>query len=269
MFASCKFRTMKHISVKILYILFTTVLLISCQKDDDSDAVDDLKAENRKSLGTSAEDLLSDDIYTNLVVELVYSGLYKPTDDAVNDFRNFLNERLNKPGSITFIETQINESSGAPFTVGEIQAIEDENRTRYTDGNTIAVYVFFSNGSSSNDTNTSVTLGTAYMNTSIVVYEKTLKDIALANPQIALRDLESTTLQHEFGHILGLVNIQDDDIHTNHEDPAHNKHCVVEECLMYFESNLRSQVIQRFSGRNTVAELDPLCIEDLQAKGGL
>ena len=51
MFASCKFRTMKHISVKILYILFTTVLLISCQKDDDSDVVDDLKAENRKSLG--------------------------------------------------------------------------------------------------------------------------------------------------------------------------------------------------------------------------
>ena len=138
------------------------------------------------------------------MVELVYSGLYKPTNDAVNDFRNFLNERLNKPGSINFIETQINESSGAPFTVGEIQAIEDENRTRYTDGNTIAVYVFFSNGSSSNDTNTSVTLGTAYMNTSIVVYEKTLKDIALANPQIALRDLESTTLQHEFGHILGL-----------------------------------------------------------------
>ena len=75
-------------------------------------------------------------------------------------------------------------------------------------------------------------------------------------------------MQHEFGHILGLVNIQNDDIHTDHEDIAHNKHCKIEDCLMYFESNIRFQIITRFSGRKSISVLDPLCIEDLQAKGG-
>ena len=260
---------MKLISVKVIYILLSIIIITSCKKDDSPDIIDDPFAENKKALGTSAEDLLSDDIYPNLVVEFVYSSFYKPSNAAVDNFRNFLMQRLNKPDGIDFVETVITDSSGAPFDIDEIKAIEEENRTRYTDGNTIAVYVFFANGKSSNDTETSVTLGTAYLNTSIVVYERTLKDIAISNSNISLSDLESTTMQHEFGHILGLVNIQDDDIHTGHEDPTYSKHCIVESCLMYFESNLKNKILERFSKNNPIAELDPLCIEDLQAKGGL
>ena len=176
---------------------------------------------------------------------------------------------MNKPGGITITETRIPEAEGSPFTTEELNAIEDENRTVYTSGDNIAVYVFFANGVSSNDTSTRVTLGTAYLNTSIVIYEKTLQTLAASNPSLDLSTLETTTLQHEFGHILGLVNLLDDDIHANHMDTGHPKHCIVEDCLMYFESNNRSQVIERFSGRVAVPELDPLCIEDLQAKGGL
>jgi len=260
---------MKRISVNVIYILLSILLITSCKKDDNPTITDDPFAENKKALGTSAEDLLSDDIYPNLVVEFVYSSFYKPSNTAVDNFRNFLAQRLNKPDGIDFVETVIPDSSGAPFDIDEIKAIEEENRTRYTDGNTIAVYVFFANGKSSNDTETSVTLGTAYMNTSIVVYERTLKDIAISNSNISLSDLESTTMQHEFGHILGLVNIQNDDIHTGHEDPTYNKHCMVDSCLMYFESNLKNKILERFSKSNPIAELDPLCIEDLQAKGGL
>ena len=260
---------MRHTVVKIAYILFSFLFIISCKKDDNDEVIADFKAENRLSLGVSAEDLLSNDNYSKLTVEFVYFGLNKPTDQAVFNFRNFLNERLNKPGGISIIETAIPESVGSPFSTAELIAIEDAKRTIYTNGDTISVYVFFANGVSSNDTSTSVTLGTAYLNTSIVIYEKTLQNLAIHNPQINLSDLETTTLEHVFGHILGLVNLLDDDIHTNHMDIGHPKHCVVEDCLMYFESNTRSQVIQRFAGRRALAELDPLCIADLQAKGGL
>jgi len=268
MFAKYKFILMKSISLRIIFLFISILGLISCKKDDDTVALIDIKAENRKSLGTSSEDLLSNDGYSKLTVEFVFSESYRPTSTTVNDFRIFLEERLNKPSGINFVETIINESAGAPFNTNEIKAIEEENRTIYSQGNNIAVYIFFSNGKSSNDTNTTVTLGTAYLNTSIVIYEKTLRDLVIDHPSLSLSDLESTTMQHEFGHILGLVNIIDDDIHTDHEDNAHNLHCKVEDCLMYFESNLRSQIITRFSNRRSVVTLDPLCVADLRSKGG-
>ena len=54
----------------------------------------------------------------------------------------------------------------------------------------------------------------------------------------------------------------------DHEDLAHAKHCVVEDCLMYFESDTKSTIVEYFSGRQRIPELDPLCIADLKAKGG-
>ena len=250
----------------LFYVLL--FLLLGCKKDDSQDVITDATAENKKALGVSAEDLLSDDIYEALTVEFVYSPTSKPTDESINAFRNFLNARINKPGGIFFVETEIASQPGAPFTLDEIRNFEEEFRTQYTSGNDIAVYIFFSNGSSSNDTQTNVTLGTAYRNTSIVVYESTLKNVTNSDPTV-LPLLEQTVMQHEFGHILGLVNIQNDDTHTHHEDPSASKHCMVEDCLMYFEaSDFLVSDITRFLGRGSVPQLDPLCIEDLQAKGG-
>jgi len=260
---------MKSTSIKITLILCSFLLIISCKKSDDSEPIADYKAENRKSLGLSAEEILSSNTYSKITVEFVYFGLYRPTDLTISRFRDFLGERLNKPEGITIRETSVPEVQGSPFTTAELISVEDENRTAYTSGDTIAVYVFFANGVSSNDTNNRVTLGTAYLNTSIVVYEKTLQALAASNPSIELSTIETTTLQHEFGHILGLVNLLDDDIHSEHMDTGHPKHCKVEDCLMYFESNSRSKVLERFSGRVAFPELDPLCIADLQAKGGL
>lgn len=254
-------------------LLFLGLLLVSlltaCKSDDGGDPIPDPTANNKLALGDSAEDLLSDDVYDKLVVELVYTTSFRPEAQSVNAFRTFLNERINKPGGITFLEREIPDQSGAPFTLDEIKDIEESNRTQYTTGTTMAVYIFFSNGPSSNDTQTSVTLGTAYRNTSIVVYQRTLETITQSNPEL-LPILEQTTINHEFGHILGLVNIQGDDVHTVHEDPDSAKHCLVDNCLMYFDAtNVGRGFLESLSTRGTVPQLDPLCIEDLQAKGGL
>lgn len=257
----------------VKYLLFVsflcTAVLTSCKSDDDGGSTADPTAENKKALGTSAEDLLSDDQYDNLIVELGYTS-FAPEPESINALRDFLESRVNKPGGIQFQVTQIPDQAGAPFTLDDIKSFEEEYRTYYTTGSTIAVFLFFSNGSSSNDTETSVTLGTAYRNTSIVVYQKTLEAITTSEPEL-LPILEQTTMEHEFGHILGLVNIQGDDIHpTGHEDPSVSKHCIIENCLMYFDAtNVGRSTIQKLRSRGTVPQLDPLCIEDLQAKGGL
>ena len=251
---------MKVQFTKIIPLLFIFLVVIACKKDDEGDNSNDPKAENLKALGVSAEDLLSADTYKSLTVEFVYSPAYRPSQQAFDQFRTFLNERVNKPSGISIIETVIDDQTGAPFTIEEIRAIEEEERTKYTVGDEIAVYIYFASGNSQGDTNTSVTLGTAYRNTSIVIYEKTLQDITSSDPSL-LPDLESTTLQHEFGHILGLVNIQSD-------DPAHLKHCIVEDCLMYFEATNTRSLLEFLRSRRATPGLDPLCIADLQAKGG-
>lgn len=257
-------------SVLRLFFLFLGISLIfvACKDDDADENPVDPTAENKKALGTSAEDLLSDDIYTKLRVELVSTASFQPDAASIQAFRNFIEERVFKPGGIQFIERQIPDQAGAPFTLDEIKDFEEEFRTQYTVGNDIAVYIFFSNGSSSNDTQSTVTLGTAYRNTSIVIYQKTLEIITQSEPQL-LPLLEQTTLEHEFGHIFGLVNLQNDDIHSVHEDPNSAKHCVVEECLMYFDAtNVGRSQLTRLFARGAVPPLDPLCIADLQAKGG-
>ena len=255
---------MKLSNFKILIFIFSLALFFSCNKDDDSnEIVDSARAENVKALGSSAEDLLSDTIYDNLLIEIAYSGSYRPMQETIDAFKQFLEQRLNKPESIIFIETEISTPLVETQSISDIREIEADQRKKYTVGDTIAVFVYFSHANSENDTEINKTLGTAYYNTSLVVFEKTLIDLAVL-PVYDLFVLEATTLQHEFGHLLGLVNLVDNDIHENHEDTVHSNHCNVEECLMYFESNNPHS----FKNKVSIPELDPLFIEDLQAMGG-
>lgn len=260
---------MKRFSYRLILLLFVITTVSGCKKDDDPEVMEDPLAENRKALGESAEDILSSDIYKSITVELVYSEVYRPTQESIDNLRTFITERVNKPQGINFVERVVAQQPNDPFDIDEIKEIEDRLRTKYTEGNNIAIYVFFSNGSSTNDTQSTVTLGSAYRNTSIVIYERTLQVITEGDPTV-LPLLESTTLNHEFGHILGLTNILNDDIHTTHEDVDHLKHCFVEDCLMYFDAtNVTRSQVERMMRRMEVPQLDPLCIGDLQAKGGL
>ena len=258
---------MKFSPFKALLLIFSIFIINSCKSDDTEVMVEDPKAENRLSLGVSAEDMLSDDIYKSLTIEMIYAGSFRPTQEAIDNFKAFILSRVNKSGGVTFIERMIPDQDGSPFAISEIRDIEDEHRTRYTTEDNIAMFVYFSNGVAQGDSASTVTLGTAYQNTSIVIFENTLRTLTEDKPEL-LPDLESATLQHEMGHVWGLVNILGDDIHNDHEDPDNNKHCIVEECLMYFESSVSTRIMERLQQRSSVPGFDPLCLEDLQAKGG-
>ena len=254
---------MKQFKFNYILLLFSLLFLTSCSSDDDSDSNNDPKAENVKSLGVSAEDLLANNTYSSLTVEFAFSQGLRPRQETLDAFRVFLEERINKPGGIEFVETEISTPLVDTQSISEIREIEAEQRNYYTVGDDISVFIYFSHAKSDGDTEATKTLGTAYYNTSLVVFEQTLRNLNISQG-FDLFILEETTLQHEFSHLLGLVNIRGDDIHNDHEDTSHSNHCMVEDCLMYYASNKTSY----FRNRNTVPELDPLCIEDLQAKGG-
>jgi hypothetical protein len=70
---------------------------------------------------------------------------------------------------------------------------------------------------------------------------------------------------HEFGHLMGLVNLGTP-LQSAHEDANSDNHCNVDGCLMFFEIN-GGNVLDMMN-MTAIPELDPQCIADLQANGG-
>lgn len=262
---------MQLLKYLVLVVLTFNFVFVSCKKDDEQ--APDPKAENRRQLGISAEDLLAATEFTSMTVELIIPAGFSPMPETIEALRTFLNERVNKPNGVEVVETNIPPPGDTGFDIDEIREIEDEYRRFYTEGNNIAVSIFFANESADSDTDTRVTLGSAYQNTSMVIYERTLRELTATNPGASLSRLETITIHHEFGHLFGLVNIQNDDIHpgNTHEDADNGRHCIVEDCLMFFESqglrsNMRSVARSRQGGLPTF-DTD-LCLQDLRVKGG-
>lgn len=253
--------------IAVLAMIFA--LTLSCSKQDASNDITvegNLVSNNKKATGSSSYDLLAEDTFKSMVVEVVYVQGYEPSTAAINNFVTFLNERVNKSQGITIVKRAIASSGKATFTNEEIIAIEDGNRTKYNTSNQIAVWAFFVDGESSSNTSSGLVLGTAYRNTSFVIYEKTIQGLSDSPFKPSRSLLETTVMEHEFGHILGLTNLGAK-LQSNHEDTEHAKHCNVESCLMYWSAESGSGITNMVSG-GTAPKLDAQCLADLKANGG-
>lgn len=258
----------KQLRLPILSLLFVAFIVVGCGNDDEQTSTPPTSnnSANQQPLGTSANELLSANEFTSLRLELAYVEGFRPTQETINLIQSFLETRLDKPNGITIVESQITPTETAPYDINEIVAIEDANRTVFNDGDEIGVWLFFSDGISASNSGNSFVLGTAYRNTSMVIYEKTFIDLANTSPTPINRTLlETSTLRHEFGHIFGLVN-SGTPLTSDHEDENNERHCNVDGCLMFFQTVTS---VFNSSDINTIPEFDPLCIADLQANGGL
>jgi len=257
---------MKKVLTLLTIGLFLAVT--SCSKDDDpidnSVAVNPIT--NKQQTGSSSNDLLSDKKFKSMVIEVVYVTGFEPSNAAINNFVSFLTARTYKPNGISVIKRSIPPPGNSPYTNEEIVSIEDANRTKYNTFDQIAVWAFFVDGKSSKDTDTSVILGTAYRNTSFVIYEQTIQNLSNGpfGPNRSL--LETTVINHEFGHILGLTNLGTA-LQSNHEDAAHPKHCIEKTCLMFWSAETGGG-ISNMVASGAAPQLDAQCIADLRANGG-
>lgn len=240
----------------------------SCSKEEDTldNAVVINPNTNKQQTGSSANDLLSDKKFKSMVVEVVYVNGFEPSPQAITNFVAFLTARTYKPGGINVVKRSIPSPGNAPYTNEEIVTIEDANRTKYNNADEIAVWAFFADGKSDKDTDTSVILGTAYRNTSFVIFEQTIQGLSNSPFEPNRSLLETTVITHEFGHILGLTNLGTT-LQSNHEDAAHPKHCIEKNCLMYWSSELGGGIGNMVSS-GSAPQLDSQCIADLRANGG-
>jgi len=252
-----------------LFIILISVFSASCTSDNEENdngepGID--KTANLQGLGDSAGDLLSDMNFTSMNIEIVYVNGYAPSEAALANFKNFLEERTFKPDGINISLRAVSSSGKTPFTIEEIVEIEKETRTIYNTGDEIAVYIYVADGRSEKDEENKFTLGSAFRNTSMVIFGETIEDFA-SRPNAPIEsDIEAAVLNHEFGHLLGLVDIGTEP-QSDHKDDDNEGHCNVPDCLMRASIEFGTGIIDEIEG-GRVPKLGYHCIRDLQAAGG-
>jgi len=254
------------------FTLIFSILILSCSSDSESSTTTtDPTLANKQALGSSARDFLSAEEFTSMNVEIAYVDGFRPSDATLNNLRSFFSARLNKPDGVTFTETIVPASTVGALNRDEYTEIEEDNRTVFNVGDELGVWVFFTNENSESDEGNSRILGTAYRNTSCIIFGETLRAFSSGIGGPSLTQLETVTTEHEFGHLFGLVNLGTEMVRDHEDETADddggatpNKHCDQENCLMYFQT-VADATSTTMTGLPTFGEF---CLEDLRANGG-
>ena len=127
-------------------------------------------------------------------------------------------------------------------------------------------YVLFVNGFFKDQSGVNQQIiGLSLGGTSIVCV---FKDVINASgyPLLIEEVIEQTTLVHEFGHTLGLVN-DGVPMVTNHEDSEHPHHCTNEDCVMFWENDgsNRNVFIQKIVDSPSDVIYGQECLNDTQS----
>jgi hypothetical protein len=162
-----------------LFLLFTIALLFGCSNDDDENVVNGVdRTPKLQATGSRANDFLAASRYNTLVIEVFYVTNFRPSAQTLVNLKNFMEARLNKPGGVTITEKEIASPGMAPYDINEIAQVESAIRTKYNAGNVLTMYMFFADGGTTTDTDSEFILGSAYRNTSFVMYESTIKNLS-------------------------------------------------------------------------------------------
>ena len=243
----------------LIFPICVLITFISCVKENVIN-----KPPNdyyNQQVGASANDLLSNSKYTKLKLEIQYMPGYSLDANTITNLQNLLKVRLNKSDGIEIITTQIGSSGKAIYSIDDISAIETNKRTSFDTSHTIALYILIVDG----DYSTSGVLGVAYKNTSMVLIGKTIHNNSGGLGQASRVKLESAVINHEIGHVLGLVNVGSS-LQSAHEDKSHVGHCDNKDCLMYYASETTDFLGFLLTG--SIPDFDANCKADLKANGG-
>lgn len=245
----------KRTAVILLLMIVVTSCIKTIAGDDD---MIDTKAFHNQKVGESAADLLLDDVYRSLTIEIQYMPGYAPDAETVANLRGFLYEHVQKPGGIRVTTKEIASPADTVLTMDEVVAIERANRTAFATRDRLTLYILYANGYYT-DPNI---LGWAYRNTSAVLFAKKIHEHSDRPGKPDRTKLETTVLLHELGHLLGLVNVGTP-LQSPHKDDHHGKHCKNPRCLMYYKVDTR--YIPGLLMKRDIPRLDADCLRDLKS----
>ena len=257
-------RTGRSVMIALLVCACATLLLsVSCSSDKgifDTQWAPDIA-------GVRASDLLSATQYTSLVVEIQPVEGMQPTQQAIDNLVQFLEARLNKPAGVQVtVNTPLPVSGQSQFSLDQIRQIEEQSRITRPSGQTMAAYFLFVDGESNLSSGNSRILGVAYGATSMVIFQTAIQDLSGGIGEPPRDVLEATVIEHEFGHILGLVDNGSPTVDPGHHDGVHGAHCANSNCLMHYSVETGNVVNNLLGG--SAPPLDSDCLNDLASNGG-
>jgi hypothetical protein len=244
--------------VKALAFVLMLAIAFSCDKEDP---VPPYVVNN----SVKPVDFLTEKQYQVLNIEVAYVEGYQPTEIALDNLVAFFKQRLNKSGGITITQRTIPATGRVSIDIDVVREIEKSHRKLVTSGSVLTAWVMFLDAEYSKSTENQKVLGITYGASSMAIFEKSVHTYT-SPEQPARRLLETMIMDHEAGHILGLVN-SGTPMAAPHQDTAHGSHCSNTECLMYWETESNLSLIDILDDES-VPTLDAACIADLKAAGG-
>lgn len=206
-----------------------------------------------------------------VVVEIDYGPSAQPYEGGTLFDANA--QRLFRDTGKTFTiqaPTSIDEPTKSSLDVDELLAIAERHRDVKNSADTASFYVLFVNAKFK-DTAMMVRddiLGVSIGKTGVIAMFKPVIEStkSILTPNLE-RFVEQTTLTHEFGHAIGLVNNGAPNI-ASHHDSAHGAHCSNDQCVMYWQNEGASAAIEfarKYLTTGNAIVFDADCLADIDA----
>ena len=178
--------------------------------------------------------------------------------------------RSNAP-SIT-VPKKLNQFNAIPaqnktsWTGQEIMDLAARERTGISSSGHNYFWVVFLKGNFHNGTSLQPqTIGVNFQGTSVIaIFKDVVEGTATGNGTLDPKYVKQSTLIHELGQALGLVNTGLPP-KTAHEDPAHRAHCNDPDCVMYWSNEGTSDMVNFVKNAITsgsVIMYDGQCLKD-------
>ena len=209
---------MRNITLFLVFVILTSAGCLDSLKEEL------VSCETRA--GECRYEILQDNKYSNLHIEINYVSGYEPSYEALDLLRQRINEVTDK-NSVTISQDSFG-STDTSYSVEEILDIESSQRKKFKNGDEFVIHILYLNGEFEDNENT---LGLAYKGSSFAIFQEKIEDAAFLF--ISAEDIEKAVLVHEYGHLLGLVNMGYTSPH-DHEDQDHPHHSNNEESVMYW-----------------------------------
>lgn len=180
------------------------------------------------AVGELGENYLNSSKFKRLVIEVDYEESSKPSSNSLEYLKSTIAKYADKPNGIIFSEGNSFDKRKEEYSISDLLEIQKNNRKLYTKNDQAVIHIIYINGKYSNNESA---LGVAINSSTFVIFEDQISSATTA--LIQKSEIEKAVLVHEFGHLLGLVNINYTS-EFNHEDTSHRHHSNNKESVMYW-----------------------------------
>lgn len=218
-------------------------------------------ANDLSSIGSMNHQYLQGHTFKQVLIEIDRAESAHPEDVAINGLRDVIEQYADKPEGVLIEMSDVIEDDDDEYTLGEIQRTMRAYRDNYSTGDTAVIYILYLNGEFADINNT---LGVTVNASSFVMFPEEVQRSSGAN-LFGGPAYERSIVVHEFGHLLGLVNVNYESA-AEREDPIHPGHSNNPASVMYWAvESFNVQNLFRGGPPANFDEADEFDIEQIKA----